>query len=67
MIHNITFQADPMLTIHINGDEKAAIVRYSYAGNDTDHAPTCFQTADMPRDDQEAAAKIDEWLRAQCG
>jgi hypothetical protein len=65
--YNIVYEADPMLTVHIDRSNMAGLVRYSYTGNDIEMAATCFQTADMPRDDQEAAAKINDWLDCQAG
>jgi hypothetical protein len=64
---DIVYEGDPMLTVHIDRAHAEANVRYSYEGNDTSYEPTCYQTADMPWDDQAAAKMINDWLESQGG
>jgi len=59
---DIACDADPELIVHIDRDEPAAAVRFSYERNAIEHSPTPFQTVDMPWDDQAAAAKVNDWL-----
>lgn len=64
---DITYDADPMLTVHIDRSQASAPVRYSYEANESDHEATPFQSADMPWNDQEAAKKVGEWLATVAG
>jgi hypothetical protein len=57
---SITFEGDPALLVQIDRAHLSALVRFQY-GNDGWRA-TPFQTADMPPEDQEAAALISDWL-----
>lgn len=60
----ITYEADPLLTVFIDGENRAAGVFFRYDDDEADR-PTVFQTADMPMDDQAAARRVNDWLEAQ--
>lgn len=57
----IVCDADPLLTVYIDRASPAARVYYAYGDNPTDQ-PTPYQTADLPMDDQAAAAMVNAWL-----
>lgn len=66
----IVCAADPALTVFVDRVNKASQVWAEYDRRDGD-APaqisTPFQAADMPMDDQAAAAKVSDWLDCQQG
>ena len=62
----MTYQAivcvqDDLLVVFIDRDDATAQVTYQY--DDRDEQPTPFRTADMPMDDQAAAAMVNDWIQ----
>lgn len=60
----IIYAPDPLLIVLIDSDSMGTgTVFYDYDDRGEKHTP--FQTADMPMDEQKAAAKVNEWLEDQ--
>jgi hypothetical protein len=59
---HIVYNQDKNLVVSIDRDDPAAPVTFMYTAFDDAHRQsTPFQTADMPDDDQAAAAMVNEY------
>ena len=60
----IVCDADPLLTVYIDRTSPTAGVFFKYDDQYDGGAdqPTCYQSADMPADDQSAAEMVNAWL-----
>jgi hypothetical protein len=64
----IVYEKDKYLLVHIDRSSRTAPVTFQYtAFDDAPVQSTPFQTADMPGDDQEAAAKVDRYAESVAG
>lgn len=58
----ITYTADPALKVIIDRADPRARVWFTYGDGDEQGTP--FETADMPMDDQQAAAKVIDYVES---
>ena len=64
----IVYAQDSNLIVYINREQASAPVRFEYlAFDDAPMQATPYQTADMPTDDQEAAAMVNTYAENVAG
>ena len=70
----IVYKGDPNIVVYIDREQASAPVQWenlAFKERDSEEEwplqPTPFQTADMPWNDQLAAAMVDQWIEMQGG